>query len=238
MDPVPWPAAVRLDAALRTRGVVLGIASEEDGAAPLSPAEAVLKMGVAPRRLDDLRRGRAAARRALRMLGSSETTVLRERNGAPAFPKGFIGSISHTTGRALAAAAKAEHVGGLGVDVEIITAGVQQDLADLIPLAERQAFAACFGLSEDAAAIARFSLSESLYKAVSACLRRWIDFDECQFHPGRDRRIAISACSADLSAVLDGAGCELETDASCVLSVVWLPAHVREKPVATENVGK
>ena len=233
-DLAPWPAALRLNAALRARSVVLGIALEKDGAAELSPAEAVLSVGLATRRLDDLRRGRAAARRALRMLGSSETTVLRERNGAPAFPKGFVGSISHSVDRALAAAAKAEHVGGLGVDVEMIEAGVQEDLADLIPLAERQAFAACFGLSEDASALARFSLSESLYKAVSAYLRRWIDFDEFQFYPGRDRRIANSASSADLSAVLERAGCELETDASYVLSIVWLPAPLRENPVAIE----
>jgi enterobactin synthetase component D len=228
-DPAPWPAAERLKAALRPHGLVLGIALEKDAAADLAPAEVALGRGVAPSQLDDLRRGRTAARRALRTLGASETTVLREPNGAPVFPDGFVGSISHTAGRALAAVGRTEQVGGLGVDVEKIEPGVQEDLADLIPLAERQAFATCFGLSDDASAIARFSLSESVYKAASAHLRRWIDFDECRFHPERDRRIAISACSLDLAAVLDGAECKLETDGSYVFSAVWLPAHIREK---------
>lgn len=229
MDPAPWPAADRLKAALHPHGVILEIALEKDGAADLAPAEAVLGRGAAPSRLDDLRRGRMAARLALRTLGASETTVLREPDGAPVFPDGFVGSISHTAGRALAAVGRAEQVGGLGVDVETIERGAQEDLADFIPLAERQAFATRFGLSEDAAAIARFSLSESVYKAASVHLRRWINFDEYRFHPERNRRIAISAYSPDLAAVLDGASCELETDGSYVLSAVWLPAYVREK---------
>ncbi len=238
MDPAPWPAADRLNAALRPHGVVLGIALEKDAAADLAPAEAALGREAAPSRLDDLRRGRTAARRALRTLGASETTVLREPNGAPVFPEGFVGSISHTAGRALAAIGRTEQVGGLGVDVEKIEPGVQEDLADLFPLAECQAFATCFGLSEEASAIARFSLSESVYKAASVYLRRWIDFDECRFHPERNRRIAIGACSPDLAAVLDGAGCKLETDGSYVLSAVWLPPYMREKLLPLQQCAK
>ncbi|MFD6420513.1 4'-phosphopantetheinyl transferase superfamily protein [Streptomyces sp. NPDC060198] len=62
------------------------------------------------------RAGRTAAAAALRRAGCATTSVGRRRSGAPVFPRGYAGSVSHTHG--LAVAAVAPGAPGVGVDLE------------------------------------------------------------------------------------------------------------------------
>ncbi|MCJ1680428.1 hypothetical protein MTF65_24405 [Streptomyces sp. APSN-46.1] len=62
------------------------------------------------------RAGRTAAGTALRRAGSAVLTVGRRSDGAPVFPDGFAGAITHTPSFAVAVVARG--VTGIGVDLE------------------------------------------------------------------------------------------------------------------------
>ncbi|MFJ4778912.1 hypothetical protein [Streptomyces sp. NPDC088762] len=84
----------------RPAGILLEVARVDP---PYGPAE-------------QRRAGRAAAGTALRRAGSAVLTVGRRCDGAPLFPAGFAGAITHT--RSFAIAAVAPGAGGIGVDLE------------------------------------------------------------------------------------------------------------------------
>jgi 4'-phosphopantetheinyl transferase EntD len=201
-----------------------GFASAMHGTDALLPAEQALGQGVAPRRLEDLRRGRTAARQALRALGQPAAAILRETNGGPRFPAGLVGSISHAGTLAIAAAAPARCLDSIGIDLERPGAASEGDLTALVPALEVAALRHRFSLSPVAAAVAGFSLRESVFKAVSARLRRWVDFDECGFAVTACGKVAVHARSSDLKMALAGAACLLYGDEDWVLTAVCLPA--------------
>ncbi|MFD6323178.1 4'-phosphopantetheinyl transferase superfamily protein, partial [Streptomyces sp. NPDC058442] len=62
------------------------------------------------------RAGRRAAGAVLRRAGSPTTTVGRRSSGAPVFPDGYAGSVTHVHGLAVAAVAPGAQ--GVGVDLE------------------------------------------------------------------------------------------------------------------------
>ena len=68
--------------------------------------------------LDLYKMGRHAAHLGLKALGADEIEVGRGERGQPLWPQGFVGSIAHTEGRALALVGSKEHFVGLGIDVE------------------------------------------------------------------------------------------------------------------------
>jgi 4'-phosphopantetheinyl transferase EntD len=72
--------------------------------------------------------GRAAAAAALERAGCPDITVRRRSDGAPVFPGGLVGSITHT--RHVAVAAVARGLCGIGVDLE--TADMRPDAADVL----------------------------------------------------------------------------------------------------------
>src|SRR5580692_7617313 len=78
---------------------------------------AALTTAVASRRAEFVA-GRLCAREALAALGAPSTRVPRGIDGAPEWPTGFVGSISHTAELAFAAVAPAAEARGLGLDVE------------------------------------------------------------------------------------------------------------------------
>lgn len=73
---------------------------------------------IAPRRRDaELAAGRVCARRALERLGEGKVVVGIEPDGAPAWPQGIVGAISHSGGFAVAAVARSSELDGVGVDL-------------------------------------------------------------------------------------------------------------------------
>ncbi|MGP9017030.1 4'-phosphopantetheinyl transferase family protein [Streptomyces sp. BR1] len=89
------------------------------GAAP-HPAELrFLAPGAVERRRREFATGRACARRALAALGAPAHGPLpRDARGAPVWPNGTLGSITHCTGYRAAVAARADEALALGVDAE------------------------------------------------------------------------------------------------------------------------
>jgi 4'-phosphopantetheinyl transferase EntD len=70
------------------------------------------------KRLADFAAGRRCARSALRRLGVTGHPLVVGAGGAPAWPAGIVGSISHCDGVCAAAVASARLFGGLGLDIE------------------------------------------------------------------------------------------------------------------------
>ncbi|WEO77313.1 4'-phosphopantetheinyl transferase superfamily protein [Cryobacterium sp. SO2] len=84
----------------------------------LHPAEQVAAAGMRPARRDEFVTGRVCARRALARLGHPDSPVPRGFRGAPRWPAGTVGSISHCPGYRVAVVASDEKLVGVGVDAE------------------------------------------------------------------------------------------------------------------------
>jgi len=134
--------------------------------------------------------GRIALRHSIAQLGMRVGSMLPNHRGAPQLPEHLIGSISHKDTLAVGMAARATG-GTLGVDLEsyepernriarkVLTEG-ERVAVDALPDAQRW-----FGL------LIRFSLKESLYKALDPVLERYIGFDEAEVHPDLEGKASI-----------------------------------------------
>jgi 4'-phosphopantetheinyl transferase EntD len=83
--------------------------------------------GAADKRRRDFALGRTCAHAALTQLNRDTGPLARASDGAPIWPAGIAGSITHTQGYGAAVVAAAADFAGLGVDAERI-GGVTQDL--------------------------------------------------------------------------------------------------------------
>lgn len=84
----------------------------------LFPTETHSNAGVHPRRQAAFRGGRACARTALGRLGGLPAAIPVGAAGAPIWPDGFVGSISHTDEVAAAVVTRSPPVRGIGLDLE------------------------------------------------------------------------------------------------------------------------
>jgi 4'-phosphopantetheinyl transferase EntD len=139
----------------------------------LHPEEERHVAGAAPKRRRDFTLGRACAHAALAEIGRDDGPVLRADDGAPCWPAGLVGSITHTQGYAAALVAQAADFTGLGVDAERL-GGVTSDLwPRLFGARERDDLA---GRSDpDRAATLIFSAKEACHKAGGERVLRFHD---------------------------------------------------------------
>jgi 4'-phosphopantetheinyl transferase EntD len=89
-----------------------------EGAARLFPEEEALLARAVGKRRREFTTGRACARRALAGLGVAPVAILPGTYGAPRWPTGVVGSITHCAGYRAAAVAWAREVRALGIDAE------------------------------------------------------------------------------------------------------------------------
>ncbi|MET7140980.1 4'-phosphopantetheinyl transferase superfamily protein [Xanthomonas sp. PPL139] len=150
--------------------------------------------------------GRRAALAALRAAGSAATDLPIGDDRAPVWPAGFLGSLSHTDGLAVAIALPASAgAHGIGLDVERVVAADQLEAIRSVAL-DASDCAALAGLARARgwpyALTLGFSAKESFYKAAAATVGRFFDFDAlriegCDPHSGSvDTRIAAPLAPA------------------------------------------
>ena len=92
-----------------------------------APREESLVAKAAPKRRREFALGRACAHAALSMLGQADAVIGRRENGAPHWPDGVVGSITHTSGYAAALVAEGTRFSGIGLDAERV-GGVTENL--------------------------------------------------------------------------------------------------------------
>ena len=158
--------------------LVVAVERRGDGdPAPLFPAEAAAVAAAVATRRQEFATVRLCARDALRALGVPAGPLLPGAGGAPGWPPGVRGSMTHCAGYRAAAVARATDLAGLGIDAEPdepLPAGVLDLVADP---AERAALPATGGPCWDRLL---FCAKEALYKAWFPLTGRWLGFEEAR----------------------------------------------------------
>jgi 4'-phosphopantetheinyl transferase EntD len=140
--------------------------------------EAVLTRAVGKRRRE-FTTARACARAALARLGLPPSPIVPGLRGAPQWPAGVTGSITHCAGYRAAAVARTQDVISLGLDAEPI-GPLPAGVLDVISLEQERAQLAELAASHPGVNWDRllFCAKESVYKAWFPITRRWLDFKE------------------------------------------------------------
>ncbi|MDO5604515.1 MAG: 4'-phosphopantetheinyl transferase superfamily protein [Paracoccus sp. (in: a-proteobacteria)] len=150
----------------------LAFSSHASAARQPVPPEPV---GASVRRRLDYQAGRLAAADALAALTGCADAVGRGPDGAPVWPQGIVGAISHADGRAVALTGHATRYAGLGVDLEALVTN-PEDIAPVVLTGTEAA-----RLPHDALHMTlTFSAKESLFKALYPTLRRFFGFDAAE----------------------------------------------------------
>lgn len=167
--------------------------------------EPVMSRSVPKRRAEFLA-GRVCAARALSEAGCDPCELRAGEDRAPLWPKHFVGSITHSRGRAAAVALPRQAHRGVGIDVEETAAGsTLQALQHLVISGpEHEA------IDESAAELAPlltsvFSAKESFYKAAHASVGRVFGFEALRLtRVDRDAQsLEFLLCDRSIAASID-----------------------------------
>lgn len=144
--------------------------------AGLFPDEAALVERAVLSRRQQFTAGRLLARAALQRLGQAAAPLLNDAQRVPIWPRGVVGTITHTHVWCAAAVARQDQIAGLGADVELSTP-LELGLWDRICRPEERSFLqAQPEPSRGLLAKAIFSAKESIYKALYPRVRVFLDF--------------------------------------------------------------
>lgn len=151
----------------------------DDPAAALFPQERAAIARASESRRREFATARACARTAMIRLGLPEVAVLPGPRGAPQWPEGVTGSITHCAGYRAAALALTRDVLSLGVDAEPNEALPNHGMLDLIARAEERAHLGQLATGTPGICWDRllFSAKESVYKTWFPLARRWLGFE-------------------------------------------------------------
>jgi 4'-phosphopantetheinyl transferase EntD len=151
----------------------------DDPAAELFPEECVAIARAAESRRMEFTTARACARTALARLGRPAVAVPRGPGGAPQWPEGVIGSITHCDGYRAAAVGLTSDVVSMGVDAEPNEPLPDHGMLELVALSQERV-----RLGELAAEVPGicwdrllFSAKESVYKTWFPLARSWLGFE-------------------------------------------------------------
>ncbi|MEU8576569.1 4'-phosphopantetheinyl transferase family protein [Streptomyces asoensis] len=153
--------------------------AHEFGGAALYPQEEALVARAVAKRRREFTVVRACARRAMEKLGVPAQPVLPGERGAPQWPEGLTGSMTHCAGYCAAALVRATDLASLGIDAEPhepLPAGVLSAVA--LPAEQERLGRLAAERPEVHFDRLLFSAKESVYKAWFPLTREWLDFSE------------------------------------------------------------
>ncbi|MFI9284763.1 4'-phosphopantetheinyl transferase [Streptomyces werraensis] len=162
---------------------------QDDADLELFPEEAALMTRAVAKRRREFAVVRSCARRAMEKLGVPPQPVLSGEHGAPCWPAGLVGSMTHCDDFYAAALARAADLASLGIDVEmhrplpdevLATVSLPAEVNRLRRLSERRPDVHWDRLL--------FSAKESVYKAWFPLTREWLDFTEADIEFSEDGR--------------------------------------------------
>ena len=157
--------------------------AEEFGDPPdmrLFPEEEELIGAAVEKRRREFTTGRGCARRALAALGLGPLAIGRGERGAPRWPPGVVGSITHCAGYRAAAAARGRDARALGVDAEPDQPLPALVLGGIALPGERAMLRELAGAPGACWDRLLFSAKESVYKAWFPLTGRWLGFQDAQ----------------------------------------------------------
>jgi 4'-phosphopantetheinyl transferase EntD len=141
------------------------------------PAEAAAVAHAVLSRRREFATVRYCARQALRRMGMPAAPILPDADGAPAWPAGVVGSMTHCAGYRAAVVARSESLGGIGIDAEP-HAPLPGPARDLVVRHEERARLRALAAADPDVCWDRilFCAKEAVYKACFPATRRWLDF--------------------------------------------------------------
>ncbi|MFI6334055.1 4'-phosphopantetheinyl transferase [Streptomyces sp. NPDC050535] len=153
----------------------------DDGAegTTLYPEEQALLTRAVEKRRREFTTVRGCARRAMEKLGVAPAPILPGDRGAPQWPAGLIGSMTHCDGYSAAALARATDLASLGIDAEphlVLPDGVLDAVA--LPTEVDRLSGLAARISDVHWDRLLFSAKESVYKAWFPLTAKWLDFSE------------------------------------------------------------
>ncbi|MEU6818562.1 4'-phosphopantetheinyl transferase superfamily protein [Streptomyces sp. NPDC046860] len=205
---------------------------DDDPDAVLFPEERVLVARAVAKRQREFASVRVCARRAMEKLGLPPAPVPTGERGAPLWPDGVLGSMTHCDGYRGAALARTGGLASLGIDAEVhepLPEGVLDSVSLPAERDRHRALAAARpGVHWDRLL---FSAKESVYKAWFPLTRSWLDFLEADIellptHDGRGTfhaRLLVEGPSVGGTRLTGFTGHWLTGD-GLVLTVVAVPA--------------
>jgi 4'-phosphopantetheinyl transferase EntD len=173
--------------------VVRWVESYQDIPEPaLFPAEAAQVAGAVDKRQREYATVRHCARQALAQLGFPPVPLPRGERGAPQWPAGVVGSLTHCDGYRAAVVARAEELTSLGIDAEPHAALPEGVLPLVARPEERQQLTELAATRPDVCwDRLLFSAKEAVYKAWYPLARRFLDFPEASVHLVDDGRFTV-----------------------------------------------
>jgi 4'-phosphopantetheinyl transferase EntD len=153
----------------------------------LFPAEEAAVARAVDKRRREFTTARGCARRALATLGLPPAPLVPGERGAPGWPPGVVGSMTHCDGYRASAVALDREVRTVGLDAEPngpLPDGVLETIAtpaeiDWLARVAGDSSGVCWDRL-------LFSAKESIYKAWFPLTRRWLDFEEAVVTPDPD----------------------------------------------------
>lgn len=147
---------------------------------------ATLSATASPKRIAQFSIGRMAAHGALRNLTHHDSRpILRDKSGAPIWPQGIVGSITHCEELAAAAVALSTDFSAIGLDLELVERALRQPIGERIAHpSECEWIESGDSSSErDRRTLILFSAKESVYKALFPLTRYRGTFLDVRLNP-------------------------------------------------------
>jgi enterobactin synthetase component D / holo-[acyl-carrier protein] synthase len=164
-----------------------GVESEERFGEPsgegLFPEEEQIVADAVPARRREYAAVRSCARACLGRLGYAPVPILPGLGGAPSWPAGVQGSMTHCTGYTAAAVAHDRRICAIGIDAEPDTP-LPDGVLDLVATAAEQDRLAATEPAPGSPNWDRllFSAKEAIYKAWFPLVGAWLDHQEAEIH--------------------------------------------------------
>lgn len=153
----------------------------------LFPEEEQVIVQAVDKRRREFTTARGCARSALARIGVPAVPILPGPRGAPGWPSGVVGSITHCEGYRACAVARDSQILTIGLDAEP-HGPLPDGVLGAIGLPEEQSRVAVLTRAEPDVAWDRilFCAKESVYKAWFPLTQRWLGFEEAriEFDPG------------------------------------------------------
>lgn len=161
---------------------------DRDGAFLFPEEEAWIAMAVDKRRRE-FATTRLCARSALATFGYAVWPLVPGRRGAPEWPTGIVGSMTHCAGYRAAAVARQTDIASLGIDAEPHEP-VADGIVEMVALPEERRMLAELVRSDRSVCWDRllFSAKESVYKTWFPLVGEWLGFDDALIDVNPDTR--------------------------------------------------
>ena len=203
--------------------VAVCIATPDMYGSVLFPPEAEYQASMVESRRQEFAAGRASARGALGRLGAAPASIARGRDGAPTWPSGFVGSITHCPGFCAAVAARASDISGLGLDAETADTLPAELLRWICRSEEQAAFAQLPWAPACGWGKLAFSAKEALFKGWRPPGGGMLDFLEVRLH--------FTPLDSDgakgLFQAREASGCDLAQDRFRTIRGFWMTDNER-----------